>query len=165
MWRRSAGDFDVRRSAGCACEHEATHTAHSPVVGPGTYIHIPMHPIPEQTHNQTRREPRAGKHQQNKLKKRPRQESNHKEKTHTRGKKGRRKRKTRLAEKLERADDVPLVVRARLEHVEHRGAGLDVGLGNLIGGGERGRHVQVDAVVDGEGGEGLSGADLLRRRE
>jgi len=58
---------------------------------------------------------------------------------------------------------VPLVVGAGLEHVEHGGPGLDVGLGNLVGGSERGSHVEMDAVVDGEGCEGLGGADFLQR--
>lgn len=68
-----------------------------------------------------------------------------------------------LAEQLECADDVPLVVGAGLEHVEHGGPGLDVGLSYFVGGREGGRHVEMDAVVDWECCEGLSGADFLPR--
>lgn len=68
---------------------------------------------------------------------------------------------THLAEQLKGADDVPLVFRARLEHIEHGSPGFDVRLGNLVSGSEGGGHVEVDAVMDRERGERLSGADFL----
>lgn len=71
--------------------------------------------------------------------------------------------RTHLAEQLEGADNVPLVVRARLEHIEHGHPGFDVRLGHLVSGSEGGSHVEVDAVVDRERGERLSGADFLER--
>lgn len=66
-----------------------------------------------------------------------------------------------LAKEFKGADDVPLVFRTRLEHVEHGNLGSDVVLGNLVRGSERRRHIEMDAVVDRESCEGLSGTNFL----